>query len=186
MPPQLQEYIDSIPTLPLADAIQAIHSLTPSLTTTVTRNGKSQIHHPAYLGPANLDDLGRHFLDSAVRCQNEHASFQLRLLHHSLDDMFSSLYGKAFTIFREGYDNGSIVPEPSDQEGCPCCDGEPAAVIGCGFHEGRALLFEEEEYRRIWGDVEPCGKVYGREVWLWATRKQVEEAMGRDGVSSRL
>ena len=198
MAPQLQDHIDEIPNLDLAKSIQAITDLLPGLKGTVSPTWKYIIHHPDYEGEANLNDLGRHFLGCAHRCLTEHAPFSLRLLHHSMDNPFASLYGGLYRIANEGYEKGTIHPEPSETEGCACCAGEPDATILAGFHEGEAFYYEEEEYHEIWGDAESCGSRYS--IWedgkgwtvrhLAASKEQMEEAMSRDsaalGVGSKL
>ncbi|KAJ5591456.1 uncharacterized protein N7459_001825 [Penicillium hispanicum] len=198
MAPLLQQKIDEISTLNLSDAIHALTELTTAVTTSVSANGEFLMHHPLYEEPGRLDDLGRHFLDAARRCQDEHASFELRLLHHSLDEVFTNIYTDPHKTFCEGYANGTIVVDPSETQGCACCSGKPWAVILYGLCVGDALWYEEAEYRRIWGDAESCGMRHilkrdsdeqEGDTWLMASKEQIEEAMSRKPgpqVASRL
>lgn len=194
---QLRSRIDEIANLDLADAIPAIEELLLGAVVSVTYNGSYTIHHPIYEGAGHLDRLGKHFLDSADRCQEEHASLQLRLLHHSLDDLIYEVYEEAIKIYREGVKNGTIIPGLKTSERCACCAGEPAAVIGCNFHGGKALLFEEYEYCQIWGDAQGVGAEWRNwvdgtgwtEHWIYSSKEQAEEALSRNpamGVSSML
>jgi hypothetical protein len=179
---QLQTRIDEIPNLDLADAIPAIKELLRGALVSVTPTGIYTIHHPNYEGAGHLDSLGKRVLDSADRCQEEHASLQLRLLHHSLDDLIYDVYDEAIKIYREGLKNCTILPRLITPEHCACCAGEPAAVIGCNFHAGKALLFQEQEYRQIWGDAEGVGAEWRNwvdgtgwtEHWIYASKEQAE------------
>lgn len=188
MTTQLQHHIDSITHLDLTNTIQAIAELTPHLTITVSATGVYLAQHPRYEGSGQLNDLGTLYLECAERCISEHAPFETRLQHVSLEEAMQKLYIEGYEQFKEGYEQGTIVPEKSTG-GCACCEGRPDAVILGGFHEGNALYFEEEEYRRIWGEQEGCGSRTGwdeagnMEKCVMASREQVEEAMARDPVS---
>lgn len=186
----LQTYIDEMEDKPLLETITAIATLFPGLTGSVSPTCKYLITHPGYEGEASLNDLGARFLRCAARCTNEHASFEARLLHHSLDEPFAELYRELYTIAMEGYKNGTMVPEPREDRGCACCRGDPDATILAGFHHGEAFFYEEAEYRAIWGDEPEHGGTYspGRRC-LGASKEQIERAMEREReaqVSSRL
>lgn len=188
MATQLQDHINSITHLTLSDTIQAIAELTPHLTITVSATGVYLAQHPNYDGICNLNDLGKLYLECAERCISEHAPFETRLQHVSLEEIMQKLYIEGYEQFKEGYEQGTILPEKSTG-GCGCCEGRPDAVILNNFHEGNALYFEEDEYRRIWGEQEECGsracrnEEGGMDKWVMASREQVEEAMAREPVS---
>lgn len=196
MASQLQHRINEIPNLALSDAIQAIVDLAPGLTASVSPTGQYLIHHHYYKGPAHLNDLASHYLECGHRCTIEHAPFRLRLLHQTLDDVFDNLYGPAYKALRAGLNNGSIVPpEREESRGCACCAGEPDALVLAGFSTCEAFYFEEEEYRRLFGDQPDHGSRTSfwkdgearQETWIMASKEQLEEAMVRDSaVSSRL
>ncbi|OQD66273.1 hypothetical protein PENDEC_c057G01877 [Penicillium decumbens] len=186
--PRLQARIDEVPYLHLAEAILAIKDLVMGAVVSVNSHGSCTIHHPNYEGAGHLESLGKLFLDSADRCQEEHASLQLRLLHHSLDSVIYDIFEEGFTVYREGVKNGTILPELKTPGCCACCVGEPAAIIGCNFHGGKALLFDEQEYRQLWGDAEGVGAEWRNWVdgkgwaqhWIYASKEQAEEALSRD------
>ncbi|GFF61960.1 hypothetical protein IFM51744_10844 [Aspergillus udagawae] len=196
MASQLQLHINEIPNLGLSDAIQAIIDLAPGLTASVSPTGQYVIHHHDYEGPAHLNDLASHYLECGRRCTNEHAPFRLRLLHQTLDDVFDNLYGPAYKALRAGISDGSVVlPEREEGRGCACCAGEPDALILAGFSTCEAFYFEEEEYRRLFGDQPDHGSRTSfwkdgeerRESWIMASKEQLEEAIARDStLSSRL
>ncbi|EAW08801.1 uncharacterized protein ACLA_097390 [Aspergillus clavatus NRRL 1] len=88
------------------------------------------------------------------------------------------LYVSSQEQLRRGLDEGSVTLRPVNYDGCACCSGEPSAVILCGFHEGNALYFWEDEYKGIWGEEQNRGYRYGNdEVWLMASKEQVQRAM---------
>lgn len=196
MASQLQAHINKIPNLPVSNAIQAIIDLTAGLTVSVSPTGDYIIHHDKYEGPAHLNDLADHYLECGRRCTKEHAPFRVRLLHQTLDDVFDNLYGPAYKALQAGFRDGSIVlPKRDEGRGCACCAGEPDAVILAGFSSDEAFYFEEEEYRRLFGDREEHGSRTSfwkdgkehRESWLMASKEQIEEAVARElEVSSRL
>ena len=181
MAPSLQTYIDEMENKPLLETITAIANLFPNLKGSVSPTCKYPISHPDYEGEASLNDLGARFLRCASRCTDEHASFETRLLHNSLDEPFAELYGELYTIAMEGYKNGTMVPEPREDKGCACCRGDPDATILAGFHHEEAFYYEEAEYRAIWGDEEARGGSYspGR-TCLMASKEQIEKAMERE------
>lgn len=181
---QLQHHINEIPNLTLSDAIHAIVELAPGLTASVSPTGQKILHHNYYQGPANLNDLASHYLECGRRCTNEHAPFRLRLLHQSLDDVFDGLYGAVYNDLRAGLKNGSIVlPEREESRGCQCCAQDPDALILAGLNTCEAFYFEEEEYRRLFGDQPGYGSRTslwkdgeGRpESWIMASKEQLEE-----------
>ncbi|KAJ6005118.1 hypothetical protein N7540_012917 [Penicillium herquei] len=180
----LETHISEIANRPLTDTIHAIVELFPGLRGSVSPKCKYLITHPGYSGEALLNDLGKLFLNCAERCKNENAPFQTRLLHNSLDEPFENFYGELYDEAKEGLLKGTIVQEPSTEEGCACCRGDPDATILSGFHDGNAFYYTEEEYRGIWGDQSERGSsTYydeGRRIThLMASREQVEEALAR-------
>lgn len=195
MAPQHKTYIDELNNIALPDAIQAIADLFPGLTGSVSQTCEYLIQHPDYEGEAHLNDLGKIFLDCAGRCTTEHASFQARLTHHSLDEPFEKLYRQLYQMAMEGCKDGSMVPEPKEDTGCACCRGDPDVTILSGFHDNQSFYYEEQEYRDIWGDESACGSSHGLkedgtiDVQLLVRKEQVEAAMARtEGleVASRL
>ncbi|KAL4744031.1 hypothetical protein BDV11DRAFT_176741 [Aspergillus similis] len=192
----LQSHLNYLhsPTTPLSTVVQALHwlllnpdfHLTPSISPTGKRlitltSTASDDTTPSLTGTADLNTLGNIHLASGTRCRNEHASFKTRLLHASLDKPIEELYGASQNLLSEGLNNGTVrIPPLSEDEmdECPCCRGDPDAVILCGFHHGDAFYFEEDEYRAIWGNEEGCGYMSGSGgVWLQAKKEMVERMM---------
>ncbi|KAF7183717.1 hypothetical protein CNMCM7691_004067 [Aspergillus felis] len=181
----LQIHIDELSSLPLHDTIQSLVHLLPELTPSITATGERLVAHPTYEGTGKLDDLGRLYLLAADRCTREHASFKTRLLHISLDSMIEALYASSQEQLQKGMADGSVHLPPRLDQGCACCNGEPAAVILCGFHEGNALFFWEDEYKAFWGEEGSRGQRSGLgETWIMASREQVERAMAREEASA--
>ncbi|KAJ5108462.1 hypothetical protein N7456_005137 [Penicillium angulare] len=187
MAPQLQAHIDEMHNLPLHEAIQSVVDIFPGLEGSVSPKCQYLIKHPDYEGEADLNALGKHFLTCGKRCTTEHAPFKTRLLHQSLDDRIADFYGDLYTIMTEGYKNGTMVPEPSEDRGCACCRGDPDATILARFHDGKAFLYEEQDYRDIWGDEKNHGScttgwtdengVQQSKYEIYASKEQVEEAL---------
>ena len=180
----LQTRIDEMANLPLQEAVPALLSLAGNLTTSISSVGQRLITHPDYTGTADLNTLGKFYIHCARRCTDEHASFQTRLDHQSLDPIFENFYEETDEAIQSALDSEALTkPYPEFQGGCCAhCSGEPAAVIPAGFVEGRALYFEEAEYKQLWGDVEPMGTTYSynpERTTCMAKREQVEEAMRR-------
>ncbi|KAL6231105.1 hypothetical protein BDW75DRAFT_221068 [Aspergillus navahoensis] len=192
----LQSHLNSLhsPTTPLSSIVQALHSLLlnpkhylkPSISPTGRRLvtlmlTTSDNTATSLTGTAGLNTLGNIHLTSGRRCTDEHASFKTRLLHASLDEPIEKLYNASEDLLRDGLSNGTvrIPPVREDEMGeCPCCRGDPDAVILCGFHHGRAFFFEEDEYKALWGDEERCGFMSGAGgVWLMAKKEMVERMM---------
>ncbi|KAL4996917.1 hypothetical protein BDV10DRAFT_171029 [Aspergillus recurvatus] len=195
-PSPLQSHLNSLhsPTTPLFSIVQALHSLLLSpnhhLTPSISPTGKRLIAltlttsddiNISLTGTADLNTLGNIYLTSATRCTDEHASFKTRLLHDSLNEPIEGLYSASQDLLREGLNNGTVQIPPvseDEMEECPCCRGDPDAVILYGFHHGRAFYYEEDEYRAIWGDEEGWGLMSRAErVWLMAKREMVERMM---------
>ncbi|KAJ5280463.1 hypothetical protein N7478_005835 [Penicillium angulare] len=171
MAPQLQAHINEMQNLPLDEAIQSIIDLLPGLEGSVSPKYIYLIKHPDYEGEADLN-----------------ASRQpTRLLHNSLNGPLTDFYGDLYTIMKEGYRNGTMVPEPSEDRDCACCRGDPDAVILAGFHDGKAFLYEEQDYRDIWGEQQDYGScttgwtdedgVQQSKYEIYASKEQVEEAL---------
>ncbi|KAJ5240255.1 hypothetical protein N7468_004874 [Penicillium chermesinum] len=185
MSPNLQAYVDEIHTMALEDSIKAIADLLPCVITSVSPNATYLMRHPDYEGEAKFDDLGKYFLNNNQRCFAENAPLRLRLLQSSLDDKFEGIYGELYKAAVDGVKNGTIKPEPREDQGCACCAGEPAAVIGMGFHHGNAFLYTIEQYRQLWGHQQNHGSRSGwmgdswDEQW-YASKEQVEEALARE------
>jgi hypothetical protein len=192
----LQSHLNYLhsPTTPLSTVVQALHwlllnpdlHLTPSISPTGKRlitltSTASADTTPSLTGTADLNTLGSIHLTSGTRCRDEHASLKTRLLHVSLDEPIERLYDASQKLLSEGLNNGTVrIPPISEDEmdECPCCRGDPDAVILFGFHHGKALYFEEDEYRAIWGNEESSGLMSGSEgVWLMARKEMVERIM---------
>ncbi|KAA8652866.1 hypothetical protein EYZ11_003137 [Aspergillus tanneri] len=176
----LQQLIDEISHYDLEDAIRAIVELVPDLKTSISPAGMRLITHPAYDGFGNLDTLGRLYLQCGSRCTAQHATFDTRLLHATLDPIMASLYNASEDERRSGINAGTIILPAVSERGCACCRGDPDALILAGFVYNEALFFEEEEYRRFWGDEESVGTMYQwndgvrSRPWLQASKEQVE------------
>lgn len=182
--PPLQTRIDEMTILPLQKAVPALLDLARNLTTTLSPVGQRLVTHPNCTGMADLNDLGRFYIRCASRCTDEHAPFQTRLDHQSLDPIFNNLYKETDEAIMNALDSGALDKPYREFQGgcCAHCSGEPAAVIPAGFVEGNALYFEEAEYKQLWGDVRPIGMTCSWEperTTCMATREQVEEAMKR-------
>ncbi|KAJ5765501.1 hypothetical protein N7520_005060 [Penicillium odoratum] len=197
MTAQLKAHIDEIGNCSLSDTIQAIADLLPGLTGYVSPTCQYVITHQDYSGDAPLNDLGGIFLKCAKRCTNENASFQTRLLHHSLEKPIEELFINLYNFAKAGIEIGLIKREPLDEEQaavCACCRGDPDAVILLGFHQGKAFYYMEKEFRDNWGDAaESAWSTSWNEETdepvhrLMASKAQVEEALARtDVVVARL
>ncbi|KAL5333565.1 hypothetical protein BJX70DRAFT_57399 [Aspergillus crustosus] len=186
----LQAHIFSLHSLPLSPQIQALHTLLPHLTTSVSPTATRLITHPTLSGPGDLDTLGRIYLRAADQCTDEHAPFRIRLEHVALDEMMLNLYEESHDLMRSGLKNGSVVYPPRDEkvvESCACCRGDPDAVILSGFVDEDSLWFYEEEYKRIWPGEEESGyRCWGggesgpTEVRLKTSREQVERMLKKE------
>lgn len=187
-PQDLQAHIDHLPSLPLQETIREILHLLPGLTTSVSPTAERLITHDNYTGIANLDTLGRIYLQTGKRCTTEHASFATRLSYLLLDPLFLELYKRNRDILKAAVNAGTAIQPSYEGQGCACCSGEPWAVIPMGFADGESLYFEEDEYRRIWGNREPSGWCSWYEdgdserkiCMLMASREQVEEMVERE------
>lgn len=182
---QLRNHVDKIRCLDLCAAIKAIVKLAPDLTTSITPTGTPLVEHPGFEGSVELNDMATLYMECAARCMTEHASFEVRLLHVSMEQTFTNLYRKANAKFRAGFKDGSIVPEEK-YEVFGCYSGRTGTVFANGLHEGNALYFHEEEYHQFWG-LQECQS----SMFLWhsdtgetffalrASTDQVEEAMAQ-------
>ncbi|KAL4804235.1 hypothetical protein BDV18DRAFT_142777 [Aspergillus unguis] len=174
-------------TLSLHATIEAVGNLLPNLTATISPTGirlisiKRTNNDAKLTGEADLNTLGRIYLDCARRCTREHASFQTRLLHVSLEGAVGELYGASENLLSDGLKNGTVKfppPGENDDVGCPCCRGDPDAVILFGFYQGEAFYFWEDEYKAMWGDEDEQGSSTSRdERWLMASKEQVERKL---------
>ncbi|PKY00368.1 hypothetical protein P168DRAFT_293629 [Aspergillus campestris IBT 28561] len=187
-PQDLQAHIDHLPSLPLEETIQEILRLVPGLTPSVSPAADRLITHDNYTGTAHLDKLGKLYLQTGSRCIAEHASLATRLSYLPLDALFLELYERSDDIRNAAITAGTATEPSYEGQGCPCCSGEPSAVILMGFADGESLYFEEEEYRRLWGNVESVGtRLYyedgdskRRVCMLMASKEQVGELMERE------
>ncbi|KAJ5964010.1 uncharacterized protein N7479_003886 [Penicillium vulpinum] len=199
MASKLQDHIDVLQTLPLAEAIEAIADLIPGLTSVAPQEYGYFVQHPDYEGIGNLNDIGTLWLKLGSQCYDDHAPLKVRLVHTSMDDPILEVYNTSYTMLRKGLDDGTVVyPPPNENpDYCACCSGEASATILACFHERQALYFTEEEYTSLWGDQPNSGQ--SSRGWTeengWgehsinASRKQIEEALARKpamGISSML
>ncbi|KAI9037678.1 uncharacterized protein KD926_000094 [Aspergillus affinis] len=166
-------------------SIQALVELVPGLTTSISPQGRRLVSHPNYEGLGDLDTIGGFYLSAAERCTTEHASFDTRLAHLSLEQNIYDLYCSSEDALRDGVKAGMVTRHrPENMQGCLCCQGHPPSVILARFHEGNALFFEEEEYKRVWGDEYSIGTRRGVDhTWLMASKAQAEAAKQRQGES---
>ncbi|KAJ5641643.1 hypothetical protein N7490_005643 [Penicillium lividum] len=149
MTAQLKAHIDEFGNLSLNDTIQAIANFLPGLTGYVSPTCQYVITHQDYSGEAHLNDMGGIFLKCAKRCTDENASFQTRLLHHSLEKPIEELFNNLYTLAKARIENGLKEREPLDEKQaavCACCRGDPDAVILLGFHKGKAFYYMENEF----------------------------------------
>ncbi|OQE39170.1 hypothetical protein PENCOP_c007G04393 [Penicillium coprophilum] len=187
MPSKLQNYIDSLQTLPLAEGIQAIANLIPGLTSVVPREHGYFVQHPDYEGIGNLNDIGTLWLKLGSQCHTDHAPLKVRLVHTSMDHPILEVYGTSYTMLNKGLDDGTIAPPPP-LEYCACCSGEASAIILACFHEREALFFTEDEYKSLWGDQPSSGERSSgwtnENGWekrsINASKEQIEEALARN------
>ncbi|KAL2871283.1 uncharacterized protein BJX67DRAFT_377068 [Aspergillus lucknowensis] len=185
-----QAHVDSLHSLPLDTTIQALHSLLPRLTTSISPTGTRLVSHPDHAGLAKLDDLGRLYLDAAGCCTREHAAFKTRLLHVSLDKIVEEVYIASEDQLEKGLKDGTVkIPPlgPDEDPGCACCRGDPDAVILSSFHWEEALYYLEDEYNVLWQGEESSGGKYGRGwTWLKASKEQVEREVAKTEAASKL
>lgn len=195
MASKLQDYIDALHTLPLAEAIQAIVDLTPGLTSVVPREYGYFVQHPDYDEIGNLNNIGSLWLKLGSRCYDDHASLEVRLAHTSLDDPIYQVYGTSYEMLNKGLADGTVAPPaPNENRYCACCSGEPSAIILASFHERQALYFTKDEYRALWRDEPNSGERFGNgNGWVKgcinASKEQLEEALARQpavGIPSML
>ncbi|PLN78675.1 hypothetical protein BDW42DRAFT_174356 [Aspergillus taichungensis] len=187
-PQDLQTHVDHLASLPLEETIQELLRLVPGLTPSVSLTADRLIIHDRYTGTAHLDVLGRLYLQTGSRCTAEHASFATRLSYLPLDPLFLRLYERSDDIRNAAIKAGTAIEPSYEDEGCPCCSGEPSAVILMGFADGESLYYDEEEYRRLWGSTESTGtRLFyegenreRRACMLMASREQVEAMMLRE------
>ncbi|KAJ5823838.1 hypothetical protein N7447_006178 [Penicillium robsamsonii] len=196
MASKLQDHIDSLQVLPLAEAIQAIADLIPGLTSVVPREYGYFVQHPDYEGTGNLNDIGTLWLKLGSQCHDDHASLEVRLVHTSMDDPIYNIYGTSYEMLNKGLDDGTVAPPPPIDY-CACCSGEASATILACFHERQALYFTDEEYKAIWGNQpnsgERCSGWTEENGWgkrsINASKEQIEEALARNpaaGIASML
>ncbi|KAJ5503691.1 hypothetical protein N7463_006565 [Penicillium fimorum] len=186
MASKLQDHIDSLQALPLAEAIQVITDLIPGLTSVVPREHGYFVQHPDYEGIGNLNDIGTLWLKLGSQCHDDHAPLEVRLVHTSMEDAIYNVYGTSYEMLNKGLADGTVAPPPP-ADYCACCSGEASATILACFHERQALYFTEEEYKAIWGDQPNSGSMssgwteengWGKRS-INASKKQIEEALAR-------
>ncbi|KAJ6125591.1 hypothetical protein N7471_012908 [Penicillium samsonianum] len=199
MASKLQDHIDALRTLPLAEAVQALAHLTPGLTSVIPQEYGYFVEHPDYEGIGNLNDIGTIWLKLGEQCYDDHAPLEVRLVHVSLDDPIYEVYGTSYTMLNKELADGTVAPPaPNENPGyCACCSGEASATILACFHERQALYFTEEEYKSIWGDQPNSGERFSgwTEEHGWGKRiinastEQIKEALARNpavGIPSML
>lgn len=174
---KLQDYINSLhsPSLSLAERIQAIADLIPGLKAEAPGEYGYFVKHPDYEAIGNLTDLARLWLECAHRCHTEHAPFQVRLIHQSMDDSIHQVYAAGDKLLVKASKDGVFL-DPVDgfvNAGCPCCNTDSKILEK--LHGCLALTFDEEEYQSLWGDEKSMG---------WNTRSGGPE--GKSKVVSRL
>ncbi|KAJ5976732.1 hypothetical protein N7501_000074 [Penicillium viridicatum] len=177
MASKLQDHIDTLHTLPLAEAIQAIADLTPGYF----------VQHPDHEGIGNLNNIGSLWLKLGSQCYDDHASLEVRLVHTSMDDPIYEVYGTCYEMLNKGLADGTVAPPaPNQNPGyCACCSGEPDAIILACFYERQALYFTKDEYSALWGDELNSGERFGiGNGWVKrcinASKVQLEEALARN------
>ena len=188
MPPNLQARVNEIHSMALVDSVQTMVSLLPGVKPSVSPKMDYLFTHPDFEGQADLNELGKYFLNNNRRCCNENASLQTRVLQQSMDDTFSEIYEDLANISIAGVKAGTIKPEPRKSKVCACCAGEPRAVLTNGLFRGDMFLFTTEQYREIWGDEENAGGTYscpdGVPIEHWyASEEQIKEALARGSTS---
>ncbi|KAJ5142555.1 uncharacterized protein N7515_001342 [Penicillium bovifimosum] len=194
MATKLQDHIDALHSLPLAEAIRAIADLMPGLTSVPPPEAGYFVQHPDYEGIGNLNNIGGLWLRLGSQCHDDHAPLDVRLVHQSLDRPIYDIYCSSDEMLGKALDEKTVsYPVPNEDAGCACCRGEPSATILCNFHEREALYFTPEEYTELWGDQPNHGSRHSgwkegegyTEHRICASREQVEEALARtsgDGV----
>ncbi|KAJ5206583.1 hypothetical protein N7491_002802 [Penicillium cf. griseofulvum] len=196
MASKLQDHIDSLQNLPLAEGIQAIADLIPGLTSVIPREYGYFVQHPDYEGIGNLNDIGTLWLKLGSQCHDDHAPLEVRLVHTSMDDPIFEVYSTSYDMLNEGLQDGTVIPPPPANY-CACCRGEASATILSCFHERHGLFFTEEEYKSIWGDQpnsgQRCSGWTEENGWektsINASKEQIEEALARNpavGIPSML
>ncbi|KAI9367236.1 hypothetical protein BJX61DRAFT_335510 [Aspergillus egyptiacus] len=188
----LETHLSTLSTLPLSSTIETLHALLPNLTPSVSPTATRHITHATIPGLADLNTLGRIYLAAAQKCVDDHAPLKTRLRHAALDKPIENLYIANNELLKKGLEDGSVkFPPLSEDEAaaCPCCRGDPDAVILAGFVQEDALFFEEDEYRALFGEEQECGMQCGeRGTWLKASREQVERKIREEeeGALSKL
>ncbi|CAG8893420.1 unnamed protein product [Penicillium egyptiacum] len=190
MASKLQDHIDTLHTLPLAEGVQAIADLIPGLTSVVPQEHGYFVQHPDYEGIGNLNDIGTLWLKLGSQCHDDHAPLQVRLIHVSIDDPIYEIYGTSYRMLNKGLEDGTVAPPAphEDPNYCACCSGEASATILACFHERQALYFTEEEFKALWGDQpnsgERCRNWTEENGWeersINASKEQIEEAIARN------
>lgn len=180
---ELQDYIKSLDRLPLADKIKAIADLIPGLKAQPPKEYEYLVKHPDYEGIGNLTDLAVLWIDCARKCHTEHAPFQLRLIHQSMDDPIYQVYDASRDLLMKAVNDGTIIyPAADENADCSCCNPDARILEQC--HVRLALTFDEEEYLSLWGDDENRVGTFGLGpegesicISRVATREQVERAL---------
>jgi hypothetical protein len=104
-----------------------------------------------------------------------------RLQQPNLRDAFTALYKKSNSALKSTPVPGifSGFRDFGLGSGCAICRGVPAAVLPNPDPTHDALLFDVEQYRKLWGDQSPCGIVGSRPEKWYASVEQVREAIAR-------
>lgn len=179
----LQDHIESLSPLPLADKIKAIADLIPGLKAEPPKEYGFFVTHPDYEGVGNLTDLAILWLDCGRDCHTEHAPLQLRMIHQSMDDPIYEVYDTCYDLLTKAEGDGTITcPFDKDDAGCSCCN--PDTKILDGFHRCVGFTFDDEEYQSLWGDEMDRGRTSERQpdgqmkvVARVASLEQVERAL---------
>ncbi|KAK3200907.1 hypothetical protein GRF29_213g338465 [Pseudopithomyces chartarum] len=189
----LSDQISELGDIEYTAAITTLAELVPGLNSSLSSTGERLVHHEAYKGSANLNDLARKWMRTGSQCKHHKAPLSLRLQQLDLLPYFQKLYETTendieqyrFARICNGFREFSLV--------CAHCIGHPwVAIPQESSHSDDALLFEDADYKRIWPKQkasggsfgpDPLGEKGGYKSLSRATKKQLEDAVAR-GVES--
>src|SRR2546423_10467542 len=185
-PASLQQRIEDVALFRLEDGVAALTELVPGLQTSISFTGRRVITHEAYTGRADLNRLAQIYLGFEWRCGAENARLSTRLQQANLQDALAALYNASNGALARTVVAGFFTGFREFGVGCAYCRGVPAVVIPDDADTYRALLFDEDQYQKLWGDqtfrregsdLDPeTGKL--RPKW-YASVEQVREAIAR-------